>query len=132
MACALQKAIFIEAGGLGLATVQGCASALQSLVDRLAAVDADLRARHLVSRTLSCRVPDLEVVFLAALTDDGIEELRCLEGSDHDGAQVRLTADSDDLVALANGDLSPPVAWATGRLKVQASPLDLLRLRALL
>jgi hypothetical protein len=30
------------------------------------------------------------------------------------------------------GELSPPIAWATGRLKVQASPLDLLKLRALL
>ena len=115
-----------------MATVQECERALRELAERLAAVDPELRARHVVSRTLACRVPDLEVVFLARLTDDGIEELRCSDGEHTDGAQVRLTAGSDDLVALAGGELSPPVAWATGRLKVQASPLDLLKLRALL
>jgi putative sterol carrier protein len=46
--------------------------------------------------------------------------------------QVRLAASSDDLVALVSGDLTPPVAWATGRLTVEASVLDLLRLRSLL
>jgi predicted lipid carrier protein YhbT len=115
-----------------VATVQACAAALQELADRLAEVDPDVRSRYVVTRTLACRVPDLDVVFLATLTDDGIEELRCLDGSDADGAQVRLATDSDDLIALAEGQLSPPVAWATGRLKVQASPLDLLKLRALL
>ena len=46
--------------------------------------------------------------------------------------QVRLAATSDDLVALVAGALTPPAAWATGRLTVEASVLDLLRLRALL
>jgi hypothetical protein len=115
-----------------VATVQDCAAALQSLADRLAEVDVEVRSRYVVTRTLACRVSDLDVVFLATLTDDGIEELRCLDGSDADGAQVRLATLSDDLIALAQGQLSPPVAWATGRLKVQASPLDLLKLRALL
>ncbi len=45
---------------------------------------------------------------------------------------MRLAAASDDLLALVDGELSPPMAWATGRLKVQASPLDLLKLRALI
>ena len=115
-----------------MASVQDCARALQSLADRLAEVDPELRSRYVVTRTLACRVPDLEVVFLATLNDEGIEELRCSEGNDTDGAQVKLAADSDDLLALVEGELSPPVAWATGRLKVQASPLDLLKLRALL
>lgn len=115
-----------------MASVQECERALRGLAERLAEVDPEIRARHVVARTLACRVPDLDVVFLAALNDDGIEALRCAEGSDTDGAQVRLTAGSDDLVALADGELSPPAAWATGRLKVQASPLDLLKLRALL
>ena len=115
-----------------MATVQDCADALQSLAERLAAVDPELRSRYVVTRTLSCRIPDLEVVFLATLTDDGIDELRCVDEQDESSAQVRLTAASDDLLALVEGQLSPPVAWASGRLKVQASPLDLLKLRALL
>ena len=115
-----------------MATLQECERALVSLRDRLAAVDPEVRARYVVTRTLACKVPDLDVVFLATLNDEGIEELRRMNGSDTDGAQVRLVTGSDDLVALLEGELSPPVAWATGRLKVQASPLDLLKLRSLL
>jgi predicted lipid carrier protein YhbT len=115
-----------------VATVQECAAALQCLADRLAEVDPEVRARHIVTRTLSCHVPDLDVVFHATLSDAGLERLHRTDGADHDGAQVRVTAESDDLVALVGGELSAPVAWATGRLKVQASPLDLLKLRALL
>lgn len=115
-----------------MATVQDCEQALLALADRLAAVDPEVRARYVVTRTLACRVPDLDVVFLATLNDEGIEELRCTDGADTDRAQVRLSAGSDDLLALVEGELSAPVAWATGRLKVQASPLDLLKLRALL
>lgn len=115
-----------------MASVQECEQALLSLADRLAAVDPEVRSQYVVTRTLACRIPDLGVVFLATLNDEGIEELRCNDGKDTDGAQVRLAADSDDLLALVQGELSPPMAWATGRLKVQASPLDLLKLRALL
>ena len=113
-----------------MASVQECERALLSLADKLAAVDPEVRAKHVVQRTLACRVPDLGVVFLATLDDDGLGGLRCSDSTD--GAQVRLAADSDDLLALLEGELSAPVAWATGRLKVQASPLDLLKLRALL
>lgn len=115
-----------------MASVQECEQALLSLADRLAAVAPEVRAQYVVTRTLACRIPDLGVVFLATLNDEGIEELRCHDGKDTNGAQVRLAADSDDLLALVEGELSPPMAWATGRLRVQASPLDLLKLRALL
>ena len=115
-----------------MASVEQCEKALTALVERLAAVDPELRARYVVTRTLACRVPDLDVTFLATLNDEGIEELRCTDGKDTVGAQVRLSAASDDLLALVEGELSAPMAWATGRLKVQASPLDLLKLRALL
>ena len=115
-----------------MATVEDCERAITLLAARFAEVDPELRTRHVVTRTLACRVPDLDVVFLAILCDDGLEELRCSEGADTGGAQVRLAADSDDLLAMLDGVLSPPMAWATGRLRVQASPMDLLKLRALL
>ena len=115
-----------------MASVEDCERAIQALAAKFADVDPDLRARHVVTRTLACRVPDLDVVFLARLCDEGLEELRCYDGNDTDGAQVRIAADSDDLLAMVDGQLSPPMAWATGRLKVQASPMDLLKLRALL
>jgi len=105
---------------------------VQSLVRRIAALDPELRRKYTVTRTVSCRVPDLDLVFLARLDGHLLEELRCAAGADTRGAQVRLVAGSDDLVALLDGDLAPPVAWATGKLRVEASVLDLLRLRALL
>lgn len=115
-----------------MASQQECQQAVQSLVDRIAALDPELRRKHAVTRTVSCRVPDLELVFLARLDGDTITDLRCAAGADTEGAQVRLMAHSDDLVALLGGELAPPVAWATGKLKIDASVLDLLKLRALL
>ena len=115
-----------------MASVQEVESALQCLAERLAGVDPEVRARYVVTRTLACRVPDLDVVFLATLNDEGIDELRCVDQDGDERAQVRLVTGSDDLVALLEGELSPPMAWATGRLKVMASPLDLLKLRGLI
>ena len=110
-----------------MASVHEVEAALHDLAARLAAVDADLRARHTVDRTVSCTVSDLGVVFVGQLSDDGLTDIR----QDGDAsAQVRLTAGSDDLIALTQGRLGLPSAWATGRLKVEASVLDLLRLRS--
>ena len=114
-----------------MASVQDCEQALQSLAARLAAVDPDVRGRYAVTRTVSCRVPDLDVVFTARLEDGGLDGVSCQSGDDG-SAQVRLATSSEDLLALVDGRLAPPVAWATGRLKIQASALDLLRLRSLL
>lgn len=115
-----------------MATLEQCRLALESVVARVADVHPEVRGRYVVTRTLACRVPDLSVVFLATLDDDGLQGLRHEPGTSAHGAQVRLAAHSDDLLALVGGELSPPAAWATGRLKVEASVLDLLKLRALL
>jgi predicted lipid carrier protein YhbT len=114
-----------------VASVQDCERALRSLLDRYAAVDADTRTRHAVDRTISWHVTDLDVVFRVRVADGVMGELQHAAAvSGVDGAQVRLAAASDDLVALACGALSPPAAWASGRLRVEASVLDLLRLRS--
>lgn len=115
-----------------MASVDDCEQALRSLAERLNAVDADTRNRYVLARTVACRVPDLGVVFLGRLDEDGLQEIRCAESLDKSDAQVRLAATSDDLLALINGTLAVPTAWATGRLKIEASVLDLLKLRTLL
>jgi SCP-2 sterol transfer family len=104
-------------------------AAVRGLADRLAGVDPDLRTRYVVDRTVSCRVTDLDVVYVGRLADEGLCDLHTEPA---ERAQVRLTVNSDDLLALADGRLALPTAWASGRLKVVASPLDLLKLRALL
>jgi len=112
-----------------VATREEVEAALHGLVDLLGSVPPEVRRRLSADRTVSCHVTDLDLVWSGRLCDDGIVDVT-ETGSER--AQVRLSVDSDDLVGLADGRLAVPVAWATGRLKVQAGPMDLLRLRALL
>lgn len=112
-----------------MASLTECDSALRCLIDKLAIVEPEVRRRYIVERTVSCRISDLGVTYSGRLGDDGISELTT---GDDVKAQLRLTVASDDLVALVEGRLAAPTAWAIGRLRIQASPLDLLKLRALL
>ncbi|HVF05850.1 MAG TPA: alkyl sulfatase [Frankiaceae bacterium] len=112
-----------------MASVEECEAALGDLAALLAGVDADKRQQHTVDRTLSCWITDLKECFTARLGAEGLTAIQ--RGGQHDG-QVRLKVSSDDLVALTKRELSFPVAWATGRVKVDASIGDLLRLRSLL
>ena len=106
-----------------------CDAALRGLAERLAQVDPEVRAKYLVDRTVSCRVPDLDLTWSARLCDDGLVGVTTENDSK---AQVRLTIASDDLVGLIEGRLAVPAAVATGKVRIQASPFDLLRLSALL
>jgi predicted lipid carrier protein YhbT len=105
-----------------------CETALRGLVDALAALDPEVRRKYVVDRTISCRISDLDVTWSATLTDDGLIGMT----KDAPKAQVRLTVASDDLLSLVGGKLAVPTAVATGRIRVQASPFDLLRLSAFL
>lgn len=112
-----------------MATVEECEAALHDLATMLRGVDKDTRDQHVVDRTLSAWISDLKECFSARLGAEGLTDIE--RGGQHDG-QIRLKLKSDDLVALTKGELSFPVAWATGRVKVDASITDLLRLRSLL
>ena len=112
-----------------MATVEECEAALHDVAARLRGVDQDTRDQHVVDRTLSAWISDLKEVFTGRLGADGLTDIT--RGGQHDG-QIRLKLKSDDLVALTKGELTFPVAWATGRVKVDASIADLLRLRTLL
>jgi len=114
-----------------MATAEECRAALESLTSRIAEMDAKDRAAHLIDRTLSCRVPDLNLTFLTRLSSDGAEPIRFAENGSP-AAQVRFTADSDVVVAIAKDPGSFMRAWLTGKLKVQGSVFDLLHLRRLM
>lgn len=75
-------------------------------------------------------MPDLGLIFLTRIHEGGLDDFQLVH--DADSAQVRLTVKSDDLVALAGDELHVAKAWATGRLKIEASLGDLLRLRKIL
>lgn len=113
-----------------MATVEEARAALERIASRITEVDSDSLAKHVVERTISCRVPDLDVVYHTRIHAGGLDGFTIADTVD--GAQVRLTVCSDDLVALADDKLGVAGAWASGRLKIEASLGDLLRLRKLL
>ncbi|HLZ36284.1 MAG TPA: SCP2 sterol-binding domain-containing protein [Mycobacteriales bacterium] len=112
-----------------MATLEECRAALEIVVARLATADDAVRRRHLADRTISCRVRDLDVTFTGRLANGRLADVTTERAPK---AQIRLTVGSDDLLALTNGHLSFASAWARGRVKVDASVMDLLRLRNLL
>jgi hypothetical protein len=114
-----------------MATAEECRTALERLTGRISEMDAKDRQAHLLDRTLSCRVPDLGVTFVTRLGPDGAEPVRLAENGARP-AQVKFTADSDVVVAVAADPGTFMRAWLTGKLKVQASVLDLVYLRRLM
>jgi predicted lipid carrier protein YhbT len=112
-----------------MATTEQCQEALQGLASRLTEVDEGETRHHSFDRTLSCHVPDLGVTFSGALEDGHIVDITTDPAP---RAQIRITARSDDLVALTDGDLSFGPAWLSGRVKVEAGVRDLLKLRSML
>ncbi|MGH3743979.1 MAG: SCP2 sterol-binding domain-containing protein [Mycobacteriales bacterium] len=113
-----------------MASVDDCRLALDALAARLSDVDADVRTRSAPDRTLALHVSDLEVTFAGRLSEGRLVDV--LEDEVvGEKVQLRLQCTSDDLLALTDGSLNPAAAWAAGRLRIDASPLDLLRLRSL-
>jgi len=114
-----------------MATAEECRKALESLTARISEMNPDDRAAQLADRTLSCNVSDLGMTFLTRLGPDGADPVRAATAADGP-AQIRFTARSDDVLAIAADPGSFARAWLTGRLKVEGNLLDLLRLRKLL
>jgi hypothetical protein len=111
-----------------MATVEQCRQALLGVAARLAA-DPDAAARVNLDRSLACHIRDLDAYFHGRLTDGTIVGLT---DGDDPRAQIRLTVNGDDLLALLAGDLHFASAWASGRVSVKAGFTDLLKLRKLL
>src|SRR5215475_8808249 len=100
-----------------MATVEECREALGHLADRMAANAAQNHSKLAFDRTLTCRIPDLDVAFHARLTGGRIVDVT--DGPDPT-AKLKLTASSDDLIALVRGELNVASAWASGRIKIDA------------
>jgi hypothetical protein len=82
-----------------------------------------------LDRPLACVVPDLGVAFHGRLVGGRLIDLT---DGDNPDAKIRLTASSDDLVAMTSGNLDLPRAWASGRISIRANPFDLIKLRKLM
>lgn len=115
-----------------MATIEECRAALDRFSANLAGAQGDARAAAALDRSLSCRITDLDTTFVGRLAGGGIRDVTTVAGVPAQKAQIRLAMTGDDLVALVAGDLSFAKAWAAGRVRVQASLRDVLRLRSLL
>lgn len=110
-----------------MATLEECEVALEHVAGLLHGADDTVR-QHADDRTVSLFVPDLDVLFAARLHEGTLLDVTTEE---RPKAQIRLTVSSDDLVALVNGDLAFPQAFAHGKVRIDAGIRDLLRLRTL-
>jgi alkyl sulfatase BDS1-like metallo-beta-lactamase superfamily hydrolase len=108
-----------------MASVEECDRAFSQLADRLAANSSKPVS---LDRTLSCSLPDIGAIFGARLHDGRLEDIQRVDSPD---AQVRLSMSSDDLLQMVAGKLNFAGAWASGRVKVHARPMDLIKLRSI-
>lgn len=110
-----------------VATAFEVEQSLQSLVESLA--NANPEPGSIPDRTIVCAVPDIATAFRAVLRDARLRELA--EVAIETEADVRITARSDDLVALVEGRLNAPLAFLTGKIRIDASSSDLMMIRQL-
>jgi alkyl sulfatase BDS1-like metallo-beta-lactamase superfamily hydrolase len=110
---------------VAVATLQECEQAFADLADKLAG-DPAARNKAALDRSVSCTLTDLKVIFAGQLRDGGLHNVHQASTGD---AQIKLTMTSDDLVALNAGQLNLVSAWTSGRVKIDASVFDLLKLR---
>jgi putative sterol carrier protein len=108
-----------------MATIEECRAALDKLAKRM----SESSGAPSLDRSLSCFINDLDTGFHGRLVGG---ELRDIADGHDASAKIKLSAASDDLVALTNGELNFASAWASGRIKVDASVFDLLKLRSML
>ncbi len=114
-----------------MATAEECREALQTLTARLGEMNPQDRSSFFSNRSFSCHVTDLGVTFVTTITDTGAEPVK-EAAPDEPPADIRLTANSDDVISLAATPANIARMWMAGRVKVQASIRDLLALRRLL
>jgi hypothetical protein len=112
-----------------VATIEQCTKALEGILGDLASSPA---AKGM-DRTLSCRLTDLGQVVRGRLAESEIKDIEVLaEDAEVEPANIRLTMSSDDLLAMTDGDLEFAKAWASGRVKLEASLKDMFKLRSML
>lgn len=111
-------------------TAQECQEALQKLAGRLSELSPDERDNYFGNRAISVTIPDLGVTYVTRLGkgDDPVRE--AVPGEPP--AEIRLTANSAEVVSLAESPMNIGRSWVAGRVKIEASVKDLFRLRKLL
>lgn len=112
-----------------MASVEEVEQVLADLLLRLGGVDEATRALLPARRTIEARCPDLDLVRHAEWRSGAIVLMDDPPGRRSD---IRISVRSDDLMEIASGALPFGRAYASNKLRLDASMTDLLRLRAVL
>lgn len=112
-----------------MASVQQCEAAIAELARRLEDYPHEERRERIPDRTVELALLDLDICFIGRLHDG---QLIDIEQGTLSKPNIRLTMNSDDLIELTDKRLRFSHAWASGRLHLDASLRDLLRLRGLM
>ncbi|MFZ1653726.1 MAG: hypothetical protein WBB44_08490 [Candidatus Nanopelagicales bacterium] len=113
-----------------MASIEKCRGLVDELAAKLNATDPDTRRKHIPDRTVELTLLDLDTTFCGRLHQGALIDIEETTGDQK--ANIRLVMTSDDLVEMTDGNLKFAHAWATGRVRLDASIRDLLRLRSLL
>jgi predicted lipid carrier protein YhbT len=113
-----------------VATPQEVDRTLKTLVKRLDGADLDGASLPEATRSIFVLIPDLQLTYTAEYSGGRIRKLKVVK-SVSGRADVKITVGSDELVALADGKSSLPMALLFGRIRVDANARDLLLLRQL-
>jgi hypothetical protein len=113
-----------------MSSAEECRTALQKLASRLSELSPDERDQYFGNRTMSVTIPDLGLTYVTKLGGGG-DPVRD-QAPGEPPADIRLTAASDEVIALAEQPMNIARAWMSGRVKIEASVKDLFRLRRLL
>ena len=100
------------------------------LMSRLDGNEANVRSAIPARKVLRCQVTDLGAAWYSVVDDGHVSQPS--ETPPNGRADITLRVGSDDLVDLVEGRISFLSALTSGRVRVDASIVDLLRLRSLL
>lgn len=106
-------------------------AALERLMARLAGNEAHVRAAIPGRKVFRCHVPDLESTWYAVIDDGHVSPPAQAPPADGH-VDVTLQVNSDDLIDLVEERLTFLSAFLSGKVRVDASFTDLLRMRSLL
>ncbi|MFL5799770.1 MAG: SCP2 sterol-binding domain-containing protein [Actinomycetota bacterium] len=116
-----------------MASVRQVETKLRQVVDRLGEADpkvhTDLERTLAGPRVIQIDVPDLDRSFWSELSGGRIDGVHAGQA---ERADIRITADSDDLVALIDGKKPLFSSYLAGHVRVQANVSDLMALRRLM
>ena len=112
-----------------MAEVEEVEAILDQLLTQLGEVDDQARSIMPSKRVIRASCPDLDLVRYARWQSG---ELTLLDDPPSGRADIRISVRSDDLVKLTQGSLTFSQAYLSGRIRIDASMSDLLRLRAAL